>query len=131
MILLELSINGAKVALAGSEDMGQIFATIVANGKLGPRSNAVVVGSTVENEVTLNVAGVTARGGRKPDEELTYLETELRCGDVLTLRVVGDGQPTPPLRSEVLDNERMEREEFERSKESYFRYRARFEGNDG
>ena len=129
MILVEISINGKIVARAGAEDMGQIFAILCANGRLGSRSNAVV--SDAEHVVTLNVSGTTARGGRAPNEELTYLDEELRAGDTVSIRILGEGEPSAAVRSEVMDYEAMDREEFVRSKEYYLSNRARFEGNDG
>lgn len=125
VIFVEVSVNGKVVARVGAEDMGQIFAFLCANGKLGPRSNAVV--PDAERVLSLNISGATARGGRAPDEEFTYFDEELNLGDSVTIRLLDRGEPTAAIRSTLLDHERIEREEFERSKEYYFEHRDRFE----
>lgn len=131
MIVLEVLLNGHRVALAGADDLAVLSAFVSASGKLGPRSCGAV-GLEDQRSVTLSVGGLSARPANEPDEHLDWVKHhELAIGDVVMIKLHESSAAADPVLRKRLDDktpEISEKEVFEIARERYFQLREKYEG---
>jgi len=131
MLVLEVYVNGKRVARAGAADLSVLGVHLTGVGKLGHPSR----GSRFQKEgydVDLGVAGLTSRARTKRNEHLRWgSRRALKVGDEVLVRIVDSHLADKPSGSTPADESRpkvSERRLFLRSKEMYFRLRGKYEG---
>jgi hypothetical protein len=88
MIAYEVKVNGKKICVAGARDLSVLTATIVACGKLGPRTKPPRP-DEVKTDVYLNVSALTGRADESRDVHLNWASLRpLSVGDVIQINVV-------------------------------------------
>ena len=88
MIAFEVSLNGKRVCVAGSEDLGVLSAHVTACGKLGKKTAPFRPDET-SDEIHYSVGGLTSRPKPLADVHVRWKsDGQLKVGDVVTVRVV-------------------------------------------
>lgn len=132
MILLEVLLNGEKVALAGTEDLCVLSATFNATGKLGSQSHGTK-GEKADHELFLHVGGLTSREPPTDDEHLSWVSHRpLNLGDEVVLRFSqGDAADKPTKMKDADGNmaEISEKRMFEMARDEYFRLKPKYEAD--
>ena len=130
MIALEVSINGERLCIAGTDDLFVITASVHIGGKLGQNTETPRP-SEKSPCPRLHVGGVTRPSGQE-GEHLRWGEgAAIAVGDVVELRFVEiDSSAIANPAPHRLDKETMERRSFESAKEKYLRLKARYEPSD-
>jgi hypothetical protein len=130
MLVLEVYVNGRRIARAGAADLSVLGVHITGVGKLGHASR----GSRFEKEaydVDLGIGGLTSRGRTKRNEHLRWgSRRALKLGDEVLVRIVDSRVPDKPTGATLAEESRpkvTERQFFLRSKEVYFRLRGKYE----
>ena len=130
MIAVEVMLNDEKLTTAGTEDLCVLSAIVNAVGKLGSKSH----GSHEHRSdlgLSLYVGGLTSRGEGVANDHLNWVEGRpIELGDTVTLRFIesshGD-QATVTMLAGSSTNEMNERRIFESAKETYFKFKDKFE----
>ena len=129
MIVIEVELNGKRVARAGAKDMGVLGAHVGGVGKLGPHSGGAKSAKHAY-DLDLWVGGLTSRS-RRPDEHLRWGgRRQLKVGDEVIVRVLESTKADPPNERSPSSGRRdklSERERFEFAKALYFGLRKKFE----
>lgn len=130
MIAVEVSLNGEKLTVAGSDELAVLSTIVNASGKLGPKSHGTKFEDNDYN-LSMRVGGLTSRGDGQEDEHPLWVErTELSIGDVVTVRLVevseADAAVSATSAGENV-NESNERRWYEMAKEAYFELRDKYE----
>ena len=130
MILLEVLLNGEKLALAGTEDLCVLSATFNATGKLGRQSHGTK-GEKSDHELFLHVGGLTSRKPPTEDEHLSWIShRQIDLGDEVVLRFSqGDAADKPHKTKDAAGNmtEISEKKMFEMARDEYFRLKSKYE----
>jgi hypothetical protein len=143
MIAIETRLNRRLLCVAGASDLSLLHATLTVRGKIGPKTvppESRVLGAVMDAgrvDWSLEIAGLTARGGTMHDEYLRWGNgARIDVGDAVRLRIV-DIEPdeadrpdgASPLAASI-DGE-SEKRLYEAAKEAYFRLRATYEPEFG
>ena len=81
MLVLELTINGKRIARGGREDLCVLSSCISAVGKLGRRSAGPTKGGK-KPHIDIHLGGLTAKRDPSKDVHLNWIpHTELKIGD--------------------------------------------------
>jgi len=130
VLVLEVFVNGKRIARAGASDLSVLGAHITGSGKLGHGSRGMK-SETEKYEVDLSVGGLTSRPRTKLDEHLRWgSRKSLKIGDEVLIRVLESTVADAPSDSTPADRKRpkiTEREVFRMSKEAYFRLRGKYD----
>jgi hypothetical protein len=129
LIVIEVELNGKRVARAGAKDMGVLGAHVGGVGKLGPHSGGTKSAKDAF-DLDLWVGGMTSRS-RRPDEHLRWGgRRQLKIGDEVVVRILQSTQADPPNERSPASgkrDKRSERERFEFAKVLYYGLRKKFE----
>lgn len=105
MIALEITLNGKRLKLAGSEDLGVLNAIISATGKLGNATNHKVK-NELGYDLFLRVGGLTSRTNEQSDEHLSWVNlNNLKVGDEITIKVIESDSTDDPISSKKVNEE--------------------------
>jgi len=92
MIVVEVSLNDKRLALAGADDLCVLSAIVNATGKLGPKSHGTKFEES-EFDLSLRVGGLTSRGNGVEDEHPVWVDQlGLSLGDVVTVRLLDESE---------------------------------------
>ena len=130
-LILEVSVNGERFAIAGEDSLSVLSAHVTAAGKLGDASHGTRDTADGRGDITLSVGGLTNRGKGVRDEHLNWgPRLTLSIGDTVTIRVVEGTQfDSPSRRSPTQDyphSSLSARKRFIDAKSLYFRLRGRY-----
>src|SRR5262245_38713935 len=99
MLVLELTINGKRIARGGREDLCVLSSCISAVGKLG-RKSAGAPKSRREADIHIHLGGLTAKKDPSKDVHLNWIPyTQLKVGDEVRVRIVHAAKADKPLKS--------------------------------
>jgi len=88
MIALEVCVNGKKICVAGTEDLGVLSANVTACGILGKKTVRVRPDET-SGEIFYSVGGLTSRPDPEKDVHIKWKSiTPLNVGDVIQIRIL-------------------------------------------
>jgi hypothetical protein len=118
MIGLTVYLNGKKLTVAGTEDLGVLNAIVNAVGELGKLTARI--GKRRSADLWLSVGGLTRRPKGAEDEHLRWIRHKrLRVGDRITVQVVRTDQPDKSTGSTpAASNRKAARKKLERAIES-------------
>ncbi len=92
MIALAVYLNGKKLTIAGTDDLGVLNAIVNAVGELG--KSTVPFGERGRPDLWLSVSGLTSRPDGVDDEHLRWVgHRRLRIGDKVTVQLVRTERP--------------------------------------
>lgn len=130
MIAVEVSLNGEKLTVAGSDELAVLSTIVNASGKLGPKSHGTKFEDSDYN-LSMRVGGLTSRGDGQEDEHPVWVErTQLSIGDVVTVKLieVSDSDAAVSATSAGGNVDEMnERRMYEMAKETYFDLKDKYE----
>jgi hypothetical protein len=129
VIVLEVLVNGKRVARAGTEDMGVLSTHVTGVGKLGPRSRGAV-GAPSKYDLDLHIGGLTSRVRRADDHLRWGPRRTLKVGDEVTVRILEATTADAPSRRIPRKDEAKgpsERQRYQFAKSLYFKLRPKFE----
>jgi hypothetical protein len=126
VVVFEVHLNGRRIALAGTEDLGVLSTIVSAVGKLGPATKRR---RNEGYDIDIRVGGLTARK-RGADEHVDWVRRSLKIGDEIYLRVTRGEHANPPRRRTPRDKMPTisERKRFEFAKALYYQLRRKYEG---
>jgi len=130
MYVLEVYLNGRRVAVAGTEDLCVLSTTVTATGKLGRLSGGTKT-KKQDADARLHVGGLTSRAEPQEDEHLTWVgQKPLKVGDRVEVRLLKANKAhrhksTSPAGGNV--KAQNEKRWFEMAKKEYFRLREKYE----
>jgi len=131
MIALKVAKNGARLCLAGAEDMGILTANVVASGVLGTKSKKSREDQAID--FRMRVGGLTARHDA-PDDHLNWSEgVELGIGDRIEIEIVETVEADKPESISPQDEKRAKenlKERFDYAKTFYFQFKDQFENEE-
>lgn len=88
MIVLEVSLNGKRVCVAGAENLCVLTSHVTAVGKLGRRTVPARPDET-SGEIHYSVGGLTARQGPRKNVHLRWKSVvPLKVGAVIQVRIL-------------------------------------------
>ena len=130
-VVLEVCVNGKRIALAGEESLAVLTASVSAVGKLGPKSAGSKRRVTGDADIDMHVGGLTSRGDRRSDEHLRWgPRQELKPGDEVTIKVLDSETFDPPTAryqtERVSRSSAAVRKRWLDARSLYFRLRSRF-----
>ena len=131
MLVLELTINGKRIARGGREDLCVLSSCISAVGKLGRKSAGPTKGSK-KPHIHIHLGGLTGKKDPSKDVHLNWIpHTELKVGDEVKLRIVHASKADKPVREPKPVNQaarqKSERDRFESAKKYYLKHRSKYE----
>lgn len=132
MIALEVSVNGRKLAVAGTEAMVVLSAIVNAVGKLGTKARGTK-GHPRGHELFLSLGGLTAPKDGSSAEHLRWgrsAQKALAIGDEVLVRIVRAKVADAPTgrRSADESSANARRKQFEWAKKVYLAERETYEG---
>ena len=131
MLILELTINGKKLARAGREDLAVLSSCVSAVGVLGRKSKGPTKGGK-ETDIHVHLGGLTSKKDSSQDVHLNWIpHTQLKIGDEVRIRIVKAAKADKPLRkrrpAQRSTRAKSKREMFESAKKYYLEHRAKYE----
>lgn len=131
MLVLELTINGRRIARAGREDLCVLSSCVSAVGVLGRNSNGPTKGGA-ETDIHIHLGGLTAKKDPSKDVHLNWIpHTQLKVGDEVKIRIVKASKADKPIRKRRPANRaaraKSKRKMFESAKKYYLEHRAKYE----
>jgi hypothetical protein len=131
MLILELSINGKKMARAGRDDMAVLSSCVTAVGVLGRKSKGPTRGGE-ETDIHVHLGGLTAKKDSSKDVHLNWIpHTQLKVGDEVQIRIVKAAKADKALRNQRPAQRsvraKSKREMFESAKKYYLEHRTKYE----
>jgi hypothetical protein len=95
MIALEVTLNGKRICVAGTEDLSVLNAIVTASGRLGKKTVTVRPNETYD--IHYHVGGLTSRSDPTKDVHLRWQKFRaLKIGDVIQIRVLETAQADGP-----------------------------------
>ena len=130
-VIMEVFLNGERVAVAGEESLSVLSTHVTAAGKLGTESAGVKRRIDGAVDIDLHVGGLTNRGNRRRDEHLNWgPRRSLKTGDEVRI-LVREGTDYAPATGrhatrDVPHSPRSARKRFMEAKSLYFRLRRKY-----
>jgi hypothetical protein len=88
MIAFEVTLNGKRVCVAGTDDLSVLSTIISASGKLGSKTVPPRATDTTRH-IEYSIGGLTSRPDAKKDVHLTWKSlAPLKVGDLIEVKVV-------------------------------------------